>query len=140
MSALVELPVPEWLTASLFPFMTPRELRDRLERWRALIASVSIDGPLPIQFRAYPLWGKIVIEVIMSTRDRDGRLGEAHIALRKVVRGEPDVNWLRARAQELYQHELDEWFLVEGRRLFDPHKGDHMLALPSARTVEGGAP
>jgi hypothetical protein len=140
MSALMALPVPGWRIASAFAFMTPRELRDRLERWRVLIESVSIGGPLPIQFRAYHLWGEIVVEVVMSTRDRDGRLGEAHIAQRKVVRGEPDVSWLRARAQELYQHELDEWFLVDGRRVFDPHEGDHLLALPTARSAEGGAP
>jgi hypothetical protein len=33
------------------------------------------------------------------------------------------VEWLRKCMREIAMHEVDEWFLVGGVRLFDPHAG-----------------
>jgi hypothetical protein len=139
-------PTPEQRSQRVLPAMTitfsaSPEIEACAERWRALVAKTKVGGLLPITFEVEtfsPL--DISIKAYMRVPDRDGpynSLEQPQIRCRRVVHGEPEASVLRALARELYLHELDEWFLVDGVRLYDPHRLDRFVNPAALLAMDG---
>lgn len=102
---------------------------DRL--WEALLARCQLDrGPMPVTvkvMRRHQLDYGTRLHTVAVTVDREtGKRAT-------VERIDPVGPWRGEQAaiqdlhyiyQRVWQHEADEWFVVDGVRVFDPHRGE----------------
>jgi hypothetical protein len=137
-------PTPEQRSQRVLPAMTitfsaSPELEARAERWRALVTKTKVGGLFPITFEVKVMHrSDIYIKASMSVPDRDQAwLENRTITVRNLVIGEPEASVLRDLARELYLHELDEWFLVDGVRLYDPHRLDRFVNPAALLAMDG---
>ena len=111
--------------------MTP----EHVQGWIDFLATVKVDGPIPITFRvvedALGVW---ILESTMLVPDRAGHqiCGECKRAARDlpiVIQNElpraddptPKADVIRQRVLGHYQHEALENIFIAGERTFDPH-------------------
>lgn len=88
--------------------------------WRAILRRVSCRPSLPAL--TFTLDESIIIARHDVTCNATGRRGIYHTReLPPVVNDEHAVVWLRSFIREIYEHEIDEAFLVDGKQLRDPH-------------------
>jgi hypothetical protein len=98
-----------------------------MESWQRLAEKIRVGGPLPITFELARdgFLDDVILRAAMETRcihrEAPTRLYNVTRLPRAVMRAEDLEGLFFEAARTMYEHELAEWYTVDGKRIRDPH-------------------
>lgn len=109
---------------------TRAELALQAEAWRDYIAKWRIERPMNVHLSIESNGGVVYLRMgatepeSKEANPKDPRhiMLQVDIPVPSVMPDERSARWVRALVRWLVLHELDEWIVVDDKRIFDPHR------------------
>lgn len=100
-----------------------------LRDWQVLADGIRVGGPMPITFSVMndPALDAVLLQATMDTRCITSGYPTKLYNVTRFYSGPVREDMFFHAARLMYEHELAEWYCVDGKRIRDPHAPVTML-------------